>query len=43
MDEPWLDAEPQQLWQDLLTVVIALPSALDRQSTATAHFRDCRS
>ncbi|WP_280446349.1 hypothetical protein [Nocardia brasiliensis] len=31
MDEPWLDAEPQQLWQDLLTVVIALPSALDRQ------------
>lgn len=33
MDEPkpWLDAEQQQLWQDLLTVVIALPAALDRQ------------
>lgn len=33
MDEPspWLDAEQQALWQDLLTVVIALPAALDRQ------------
>ncbi|MEV0112571.1 MarR family transcriptional regulator [Streptomyces sp. NPDC050844] len=33
MDEPspWLDAEQQKLWQDLLTVVIALPAALDRQ------------
>ncbi|GAB2533868.1 MarR family winged helix-turn-helix transcriptional regulator [Nocardia heshunensis] len=33
MDEPspWLDAEQQALWQDLLTVVIALPPALDRQ------------
>jgi len=33
MDEqsPWLDGEQQQLWQDLLTVVIALPAALDRQ------------
>ncbi|MBU3066685.1 MarR family winged helix-turn-helix transcriptional regulator [Nocardia sp. NEAU-G5] len=33
MDEPtpWLDAEQQELWQDLLTVVIALPAALDRQ------------
>ncbi|MEV6772142.1 MarR family transcriptional regulator [Nocardia sp. NPDC051030] len=33
MDEPspWLDAEQQRLWQDLLTVVIALPAALDRQ------------
>lgn len=33
MDEstPWLDAEQQALWQDLLTVVIALPTALDRQ------------
>lgn len=28
---PWLDGEQQELWQDLLTVVIALPSALDRQ------------
>ncbi|MEV0251797.1 MarR family transcriptional regulator [Nocardia sp. NPDC050712] len=28
---PWLDAEQQELWQDLLTVVIALPAALDRQ------------
>ncbi|MFI0975615.1 MarR family winged helix-turn-helix transcriptional regulator [Streptomyces sp. NPDC021093] len=33
MDEPspWLDSEQQELWQDLLTVVIALPAALDRQ------------
>ncbi|MEN8652246.1 MarR family transcriptional regulator [Streptomyces sp. 21So2-11] len=33
MDEPsaWLDTEQQELWQDLLTVVIALPAALDRQ------------
>ncbi|MFI1170037.1 MarR family winged helix-turn-helix transcriptional regulator [Streptomyces melanogenes] len=28
---PWLDADQQELWQDLLTVVIALPAALDRQ------------
>lgn len=28
---PWLDTEQQELWQDLLTVVIALPAALDRQ------------
>src|SRR3954471_11910038 len=27
----WLDDEQQQLWQDLLTVVIALPTLLDRQ------------
>ncbi|NUW33006.1 MarR family transcriptional regulator [Nonomuraea sp. SMC257] len=33
MDEPstWLDTEQQDIWQDLLTVVIALPAALDRQ------------
>ncbi|KOX15758.1 MarR family winged helix-turn-helix transcriptional regulator [Nocardiopsis sp. NRRL B-16309] len=28
---PWLDDEQQDLWQALLTVVIALPAALDRQ------------
>ncbi|MER5275929.1 MarR family transcriptional regulator [Streptomyces sp. NPDC002809] len=28
---PWLDDEQQELWQALLTVVIALPAALDRQ------------
>ncbi|MFJ3495445.1 MarR family winged helix-turn-helix transcriptional regulator [Streptomyces sp. NPDC086091] len=28
---PWLDADQQDLWQALLTVVIALPAALDRQ------------
>jgi DNA-binding MarR family transcriptional regulator len=28
---PWLDDDQQALWQDLLTVVIALPAALDRQ------------
>lgn len=28
---PWLDADQQQLWQALLTVVISLPAALDRQ------------
>ncbi|MDR7276419.1 MarR family winged helix-turn-helix transcriptional regulator [Catenuloplanes atrovinosus] len=27
----WLDDEQQQLWQDLLTVVIGLPALLDRQ------------
>lgn len=27
----WLDDDEQELWQSLLTVVIALPSALDRQ------------
>ena len=31
-DSPqWLDDEQQWLWQDLLTVVIALPTLLDRQ------------
>ncbi|MFD3748052.1 MarR family winged helix-turn-helix transcriptional regulator [Nocardia sp. NPDC058633] len=28
---PWLDGDQQDLWQALLTVVIALPAALDRQ------------
>ncbi|MFD9488350.1 MarR family winged helix-turn-helix transcriptional regulator [Streptomyces sp. NPDC059991] len=28
---PWLDDDQQALWQELLTVVIALPAALDRQ------------
>ncbi|MFJ8546903.1 MarR family winged helix-turn-helix transcriptional regulator [Streptomyces sp. NPDC093586] len=28
---PWLDDEQQELWQALLTVVIGLPAALDRQ------------
>jgi len=28
---PWLDDDQQDLWQALLTVVIALPVALDRQ------------
>ena len=28
---PWLDDDQQKLWQDLLTVVIALPTLLDRQ------------
>ena len=28
---PWLDDDQQALWQDLLTVIIALPAALDRQ------------
>ena len=33
-DEPrWLSDDQQQLWQDLLTVVIALPPLLDRQLT----------
>lgn len=27
----WLDEDQQQVWQDLLTVVIALPTLLDRQ------------
>jgi DNA-binding MarR family transcriptional regulator len=27
----WLDDDQQQLWQDLLTVVIGLPALLDRQ------------
>ena len=27
----WLDDDQQQVWQDLLTVVIALPTLLDRQ------------
>ena len=33
MDQPspWLDDDQQALWQDLLTVVMALPAALDRQ------------
>lgn len=29
----WLDDNQQQLWQDLLTIVIALPTLLDRQLT----------
>ncbi|WP_121184358.1 MarR family winged helix-turn-helix transcriptional regulator [Nocardiopsis sp. Huas11] len=28
---PWLDDDQQDLWQALLTVVIALPAVLDRQ------------
>ncbi|MFJ8743640.1 MarR family winged helix-turn-helix transcriptional regulator [Embleya sp. NPDC127516] len=28
---PWLDDDQRDLWQALLTVVIALPAALDRQ------------
>src|SRR5689334_532668 len=28
---PWLDADQQEVWQDLLTVVIGLPALLDRQ------------
>lgn len=28
---PWLDDDEQELWEALLTVVIALPAALDRQ------------
>ncbi|WP_370368613.1 MarR family winged helix-turn-helix transcriptional regulator [Catenulispora sp. GP43] len=28
---PWLGDDQQAVWQDLLTVVIALPAALDRQ------------
>lgn len=28
---PWLEEDQQDLWQALLTVVIALPAALDRQ------------
>lgn len=28
---PWLDQNQQDLWQDLLTIVIALPTLLDRQ------------
>ncbi|MBC7303349.1 MAG: winged helix-turn-helix transcriptional regulator [Nocardia sp.] len=28
---PWLDSDQQDLWQALLTVVTALPAALDRQ------------
>lgn len=28
---PWLDDDQQDLWQALLTVVIALPTVLDRQ------------
>lgn len=33
MDNPstWLDDDQQELWQALLTVVVALPAALDRQ------------
>lgn len=29
----WLDDDQQQIWQDLLAVVIALPALLDRQLT----------
>jgi DNA-binding MarR family transcriptional regulator len=28
---PWLGDDEQELWQSLLTIVIALPAALDRQ------------
>ena len=28
---PWLDADQQDVWQSLLTIVIALPTVLDRQ------------
>lgn len=31
IESPWLTDEEQELWQALLTIVIALPSALDRQ------------
>ena len=30
-ESPWLDDAEQEFWQALLTVVIALPAALDRQ------------
>ncbi|MEV5807246.1 MarR family winged helix-turn-helix transcriptional regulator [Streptomyces parvulus] len=33
---PWLDDDQQALWQALLTVVIALPAALDRQLQQTS-------
>ncbi len=33
---PWLDAEQQEIWQDLLTVVIAMPAVLDRQLRSDA-------
>ncbi|WP_419999401.1 MarR family winged helix-turn-helix transcriptional regulator [Streptomyces boninensis] len=33
---PWLDDDQQELWQALLTVVIALPAALDRQLQRSA-------
>lgn len=32
----WLDDDQQDLWQDLLTVVIGLPALLDRQLEADA-------
>lgn len=36
-EEPsWLSADQQDLWQALLTVVIALPTVLDRQLQANA-------
>ncbi|TCJ93813.1 MarR family winged helix-turn-helix transcriptional regulator [Nocardia alba] len=38
---PWLDADQQDLWQALLTVLTALPAALDRQSqrdSGISHF-----
>lgn len=28
---PWLDDEQQELWQALLTIILALPTVLDRQ------------
>ncbi|MDQ0784736.1 DNA-binding MarR family transcriptional regulator [Streptomyces sp. B3I7] len=34
---PWLDDDQQALWQALLTVVIALPAALDRQLQRTSN------
>ncbi len=33
---PWLDDDQQALWQALLTVVIALPAALDRELQRTS-------
>lgn len=34
---PWLDDDQQELWEALLTVVIALPAALDRQLRRDAN------
>ncbi|MEV1048034.1 MarR family transcriptional regulator [Streptomyces sp. NPDC049916] len=33
---PWLDDDQQDLWQALLTIVVALPAALDRQLQRTS-------
>lgn len=37
---PWLDDDQQELWQALLTVVIALPAALDRHLQRDAGISD---